>query len=194
MRPATLESVLDLEWTMFSEVRSHQPVACQRSPETFRSVRGSQFATWTDPMLTAYRRDLVRACDQGRNLFTEKYARMDGLIPPLTDNPMIEVIVDIETGWQRTVQERFSALFDHCCRLTDLADDGSDFAVYLHCELETYSVETLDLYFSNVKAALVSGRNLALEALHHLVGRAGYPDLAQAEAALSRDLRRRRSR
>jgi len=185
MRKAALDTVLDLEWAMFSQVRSSRPVRCQRSPETFRSVRGSLFATWTYPMLTSYRCDLVAARDQGRNLLTEKYARMDGLIGPLTVNPLIEVIVDIETEWQRELKGRYPALYRLCCRHTDLSEDGSDFAVYLHCELETYGYDTLDLYYENVKAAKGDRRNLATEALHHLVQAAGYGGLDQAEKILS---------
>jgi hypothetical protein len=193
MRQAALDNILDLEWAMFSQVKSSRPVACQRSPDTFRSVRGSLFATWSYPMLNAYRRDLMAAREQGRNLLTEKYARMDGLIGPLTINPLIEIIVDIETDWQREMKEQYPALYRHCCRRTDLAEDGSDFSVYLHCELETYGDDTLDLYYENVKAATDEGRNLALDALKQLVIQAGYADLAQAEKVLSEDQRQRRS-
>lgn len=185
MRLAALNHVLDLEWAMFSMVRSSRPVNCQRSPGTFRSVRASLFATWTYPMLSSYRRDLVAAGEQGRNLLTEKYARMDNLITPLSLNPLIEIIVDIEVEWQRELKDRYPTLSRYCCRRTDLAEDGSNFAVYLHCELETYGDATLDLYYDNIKTALAEKRNLAIESLRYLVQTVGYGSLDQAEKTLS---------
>ncbi len=141
-------------------------------------------------MLEAYRLDLIAAERQGRNLLTEKYARMDDLIEPLSLNPLIEVIVDIETEWQRELRDRYPTLSSFCCRRTDLSEDGSDFAVYLHCELETYGPDTLDLYYDNLKAALDEGRNLAIEALGQLVQAAGYDRIEQAEAILAAEGRR----
>jgi hypothetical protein len=182
MRKASFDRVLDLEWEMFSQVRASRPVACQHAPDSFRSVRGSLFATWTCSMLASYEADLLRAKQQGRNLLTEKYARMDDFIPPLNVNPLIEVIVDIETDWQRQLEMLYPALFERCCRQTDRANNGSDFSVYLRSELETYSETTLDLYYDNVKAALSEGRNLAIEALDQLVTAAGYRDLSEAES------------
>jgi len=132
-------------------------------------------------MLSSYEEDLQRAKQQGRNLLTEKYARMDDVIPPLTINPLIEVIVDIETDWQRQLENLYPALFVRCCRQTDRDGNGSDFSIYLRGELETYSETTLDLYYDNVKAALSEGRNLAIEALEQLVTTAGYWDLFEAE-------------
>jgi len=180
-----LSDVLELEWAMFSQVRGTQPASCQSAPDNFKSIRGSLFAMWTDKMLASYRGDLVAAREAGRNLLTEKYARMDGQIPPSFANPMIEVIVDIEADWQRDLRERHPALYHRCCRQTDLAEDGSDFSVYLRSELETYGYDTVELYYENVKAALDGGRNLAVEALRRLVIAGGYADIEQAEKHLS---------
>lgn len=191
MSKTVLDQILDLEWEMFSQVKSRSPVKCQRSPDAFRSIRGSLFATWTLAMLTSYLGDLVAARELGRNLLTEKYARMDGLIEPLTINPLIEVVVDLETEWQRDLNQRYPALYQLCCRHTDLPGNGSDFAIYLHCELETYGVDTLDLYYGNIKSAMADGRNLATEALRHLARAAGYSDLDQAEAVLAQKMGRR---
>lgn len=180
-----LSEVLDLEWEMFSEVRSAGSAACQSAPGNFRSIRGSLFSLWTDEMLASYRHDLVAARTAGRNLLMEKYARMDGLLPPPPANPMIEIILDIELDWQRDLRERYPALYARCCRQTDLAEDGSDFAIYLRGELETYGYDTVELYYANVDGAARAGRNLAVEALQQLVLAAGYADVDQAEKHLS---------
>lgn len=185
MPQATLDRILDLEWEMFSQVRSSRPVACQRAPDSFRSVRGSLFSTWTCSMLASYKTDLQWAKQQGRNLLTEKYARMDDVIPRANINPLIEIIVDIETDWQCQLEMLYPALFARCCRQTDITGNGRDFSVYLHCELETYGERTLDLYYDNIKAALSQGRNLAIEALNQLVTATGYRDLSEAESVMA---------
>ena len=177
-----LERILDLEWAMFVRVRSDREAPCQSAPNNFRNIRASLFDTWTPEMLEAYCDDLEEATIAGRNLLAEKYARMDELIPPLTDDPVIDLILDVETRWQSEVRDRFPLLYRRCCRSTAETGDGREFAVYLRAEIETYGYETRQLYFVNIKNAERNGRNLGIEALQALVRRSGYPDLAHAEA------------
>ena len=177
--------VLDCEWALFTQVRGAGPAACQRAPDSFRTIRGSLFALWTAEMLAAYLETLERAIAQGRNPLAEKYARMDGLIPPLSDDPLIPVIVAVEERWQAELQARFPALYRRCCRSRAPTGDGREFSVYLRCELETYGERTVQLYYENVARADAAGLNLAVEALDHLVVHSGYADLDQAERVLA---------
>ena len=177
--------ILDLEWDMFVQVKSTHPVSCQSSPDKFRAIRKSVFEMWTVEMLSAYLKQLQKAEKQGRNLLTEKYARMDNLIPPLTDNPLIGAIIEINDRWQHELHQRFPALFDRCCRTTDPTGDGSNFSIYLSSELETYGDPVIDLYYENVKNAEDQGRNLSVEALLRLVQTSGYRDLEHAESCLN---------
>lgn len=181
-----LNSILDLEWDMFVRVRSLHPAACQSAPGNFRAIRGSVFEMWTEEMLAAYLQQLEEAKARGRNLLTEKYARMDNLIPPLIDNPLIADIVAIGERWQHELQQRYPALYRSCCRGTNPTGDGSNFSVYLRGELETYGDRTVDLYYQNVKTADDQKRNLTLEALQRLVQKSGYRDLDDAENYLTR--------
>lgn len=173
--------ILDLEWAMFAAVKSDRPAACQTAPASFRDVRGSLLDTWTAGMLAAYCADLERSAGQGRNLLAEKYARMGELIPQLTDDPVIDLIVAVECRWQDEIRRRFPLLYQRCCRSTAETGDGREFAVYLRAELETYGFETRQLYFLNVKSAERAGRNLGIEALQALIHRFGYEGLDQAE-------------
>lgn len=184
-KDALLENILDLEWDMFVRVKSAHPVSCQRSPDRFRTIRKSVFGMWTEDMLSAYLEQLRAAKAQGRNLLTEKYARMDELIPPLTENPLIGTIIKINEKWQRTLQQQYPALFERCCRGTDPTGDGHNFSVYLCSELETYGDRVIELYYLNVQSAEEQKRNLSEEALLRLVQASGYRDLEQAETALS---------
>lgn len=184
MKHALLEKILDLEWDMFVRVRSDRNAPCQTAPDNFRQIRGSLFEMWPDAMLASYLDDLTQARACGRNLLTEKYARMDQLIEPLSANPVIDKILEIENKWQVELQELYPALYRRCCRKMDSTGNGSNFSVYLRCELETYGDPTLALYYQNVKNAEDEKRNLAQEALDSLVRKSNYRDLAHAESCM----------
>lgn len=185
MTETLVAHVLDREWELFQRVHSARPVRCQSAPASFRTIRGSLFDLWTGEMLAAYLEALERAVAQGRNPLAEKYARMDGLIPPLSEAPLIDAIVAVEERWQAELQARYPALYQRCCRSRAPTGDGRNFSVYLRCELETYGERTVQLYHENVERADAAGRNLAIEALDHLVVRSGYASLEQAEQVLS---------
>ena len=142
------------------------------------------YEMWTNEMLESYLNDLKTAQKNGRNLLIEKYARMDNLIPPLNTNPLIDKIVEIETMWQEEIRNKYPAIYNRVCRSTDPARDGSNFSIYLQCELETYSDNTLELYYKNSKSAFDRGENLALRTLERLVKKGGYNDLDHAEKLL----------
>ena len=179
-----IEQVLDIELYMFQRVRSAAPAPCQSVPDNFRKIRGSIYEMWTKEMLQSYLNDLQVAQKKGRNLVTEKYARMDNLIPPLSTNPLIDKIVEIEANWQEELKTKYPAIYNRMCRSTNPAQDGSNFSVYLKGELETYSDNTLELYYKNIKNALEKGKNLAMLALERLVKKGGYNDLEHAENML----------
>lgn len=184
MSTSLLDHVLEAEWQMFVRVRSARHAPCQSAPSNFRVIRSSLFETWTQPMLASYLDDLEKAGAVGRNLLAEKYARMDDLIPPLSNSPLINIIVTIESTWHKELERRYPTLYRRCCRSMDETGDGRNFGIYLGCELETYGDHTLQLYFENIEAAVTANRNLAIEALHRLVSKNGYRDLDHAESVL----------
>ncbi len=79
-RAARLErakGVVAHEWAQFQLVRGEGGRAsCQDNPAEFEVQRLGQFMTWTMPLLDSYAADLDAADAVGRNLLTEKYARM----------------------------------------------------------------------------------------------------------------------
>ena len=181
-RERFMQEILDLEWDMFRSVKSATPASCQEDPETFRQVRSSIFQLWPRRLMAAYLIELTTARRRGRNLFTEKYARMDNLIPPINTSPVIEKIVDIETTWQQEIRELYPALYARSCRQTDQEDGGMNFSVYLRCELETYGNTALDIYYEWVEMARRAGMNYSLTMLNHLVINSGFESLDEAEA------------
>ena len=180
-----ITDILDMEWAMFQRVHSESPASCQSMPDNFRKIRGSLFAACSREVLASYLSDLTIGQAQGRNFLVEKYARMDNRIPRLNDNPLIDIIVNIETAWQEDIKFRYPALYDRVCRSTDAIDDGSNFSIYLRSELETYGDRTIELYLDHVKQAWEKGESLAEISLQQLVRKCGYRDLDHAENYLS---------
>ena len=179
-----IEEILDIELYMFQRVRSSGTAPCQDEPDAFRKIRASIYEMWTGEMLESYLSDLKAAQKDGRNLLMEKYARMDNLMPLLNTNPLIDKIVEIETGWQEEIRDRYPTIYNRVCRSTAPAQDGSNFSIYLQCELETYGDNTLELYYKNLINALDKGENLSLKMLERLVRKGGYNDLDHAEKSL----------
>ena len=180
--------ILDAEWAMFQKVKSGTPASCQSNPEAFSKIRGSIFQLWPEQMLEAYLKEITAAATGGRNLLTEKYARMDRLIPAVNTNSLIDKIVAVETEWQAELRETYPALYWKTCRNTGSSDDGSNFSIYLSCELETYGDEVIELYYAWVSEAVEQKRNLSIEMLELLVVKGGFGDLGQAENYFKKQL------
>lgn len=69
--------IVNAEWKMFAEVPNiGGKASCQEDYKTFEINRSSQSLSWSEATLESYLADLTRAGKHGRNLLTEKYARM----------------------------------------------------------------------------------------------------------------------
>jgi hypothetical protein len=164
-REELLDNIVKFELDMFEQVRTSEPSLCKDRPETFKVMRGMSHAVLSTRTLKSYFRDLQKAKAKGRNLLTEKYARMDNRIPPLKSNRLIDDIVKLESRWMKELSQKYPRSFK---------GGSSSFELYLSSELETYSDETLKLYFSDVSRAEKEGRNLAEERYTGLSRQIGY--------------------
>ena len=163
-RKELLDNIIEFEFDMFERVRTSEPSLCKDQPETFRAMRGITHSVLSTKTLQSYLEDLQKAKAEGRNLLTEKYARMDNRIPPLKTNPIIDDIVEIEDRWMDELSRKYPHTFKR----------GPGFKIYLSCELETYSDETLKLYFGDVSRAEKKGRNLTEGRYTKLTKQMGY--------------------
>ncbi len=184
-KQSLINKILNIEWAMFQGVKGETPSSCQRMPGKFRKIRGSIFRVWSTETLESYLHDLKDAQRKNRNLLTEKYARMDNRIPPLRNNPLIEEIVKIETRWQEELRHSYPTVFEVMCRTTNMASDGSNFSIYLKCEVETYSDKTIALYFKKVKEAQKADINLTIKSLEILLKEGGFSNITHAERYLA---------
>jgi hypothetical protein len=107
---------------------------------------------------------------------TEKYARMEGLIPPLKNDPeviaLLDEITEIEENWIVEFSKAYPKI---------ITGDGSAFAAYLRCELETYSDRTLELYHRDVLEARRQGISLARKSYENLFKDLGYSSFEDVE-------------
>jgi len=197
-----VSTIVKMEWQMFQNVRNiGGPAACQSDHETFEVMRRSQALSWSEATLESYLGDLRAAEISGRNLVSEKYARMmastspleyeriKDLLPPLDHevNPLIERIVRVEVKWQEEVLESFPHLVRRGRPIHSSEDTRyvTSVETYLRGELATYSSRTIRLYDKDIADYQRQGKNAAMVVLEHMTKRYGYNSLEEANRILA---------
>lgn len=199
-----LETVIRLEWDQFQRTDNEGGrAACQGNWPMFHEMRLSQFLTWTPALLASYERDLRQADRIGRNLVTEKYARMmastapdiyreriEPYIPGLSTDRVArqERVIVQQVAWARAFAERWPAL-GGAMRVLTTAEDTSEqtsFETYLRGELGTYSDATFDEYERLVAHIIEQDGNLTEQTVRNTVRLEGYAGLNEAQAAQAR--------
>ncbi len=153
-RQQIIEEIITFELDIFQRVKTAEPSACQENMDTFKLMRRMTHSVLSIDTLKSYLADLKKAIEENRNLCTEKYARMDNLIPPLKYNPIIDRIAEIETSMMKDFSKNHPNLF---------GEGIANFKNYLRSELETYSDNTLSLYLKDIINSQEQKRNLAEE-------------------------------
>jgi hypothetical protein len=171
-RKELLDNIIKFELDMFEQVRTSEPSLCKDRPETFRVMRGMTHSVLSTETLESYLGDLQKAKAEGRDLLTEKYARMDNRIAPLKTSRLIDEIVKLESRWMRELSQKYPQSF---------RGGSGSFELYLSSELKTYSDETLKLYFGDISRAEKEGRNLAEERYTKLAQQIGYGSIHEME-------------
>lgn len=155
-RDEMLHEIIERELIMFQAVHGQGGRAsCQERPDTFRLMRQMAHCVHQDVFLSSYLEDLREAELSGRNFMTEKYARMDDLVPPLSVSPLLDEIVAAECSFMEDAAKQMP-------RMVRKPGNGI-FPIYLRSELETLSDRSLQLYAEEIRNAIKEGRNLVLE-------------------------------
>jgi hypothetical protein len=198
MKEKIIPDIVNLEWDMFSRVRNvGGGASCQEDRYTFEIMRSCQAETWTTELLQSYHRDLLEAKSAGRNLVSEKYARMmestfpeeyarlAGALPTVEKDTlnMIEEIVEINLRWKLKTAGKYPKLSSRGRPTYSKEDCGpvTSFESYLRGELKTYSSKTVGIYRDMVIAADNKGENLEEVCLLNTVRKYGYESLEAAE-------------
>ncbi|MBC7247597.1 MAG: DUF4125 family protein [Actinobacteria bacterium] len=178
-REELITQIIELEWEMFRAVPAEERSAvCQEDEETFRIVRIAGFLTWSDATLASYLLDLKMAKSAGRNLMTEKYALMQGLINP--PNPehdnIINRIVRKECEWaEEFLRNNPGATLVRPIHASEDASGVVSSETYSRCELQTYSSRTLDYYYSDTLNMAARRENRVALAVRYMQAMSGDP-------------------
>ena len=202
MKEEFISKIVELEWKLFQNVACiGGKAACQNNHKTFTIMRSSQTTAWSEAALASYLEDLSEAKAHGKNLLTEKYARMMEFtspeeyksiqhhLPPLKKETvaLIDKITAINMAWTQELNAKFPHIRKHGrpATSTDDAAHITSLETYLRGELATYSPRTLALYYQNVleqKAQNINGAQIVLEAM---MQQYGFKSLSEADKALS---------
>ena len=197
----TIERIIQIEWNMFVKVRNIGGTAsCQKNPGTFKIMRMSQFVSWSDNVLESYLDDLLSAKKDGRNLMTEKYARMmestlpfeyekiKDLLPVISNESrdLVDQIVEVVLEWERELMERFPFLVSRGRPVYSCEDKPciTSIETYLRGELLTYSYRTLKLYLDNILEQKKENINASEINILHIVKSYGWQTLEEANEKL----------
>lgn len=167
-----IQKIIEIELEMFRTVKSKGPAPCQERTETFRVMRWMAHSVLSEDTLASYLEDVTQARHAGRNLMTEKYGRMEGIIPPLKNDPRIIGLMDDITRIEESWMHEFALKYPKIVTIK-----GAGFSSYFRCELETYSDLTLELYHRDVLRAQEQGINFAEVSYGNLFRRLGYASL-----------------
>ncbi|MCI7552108.1 MAG: DUF4125 family protein [Actinomycetaceae bacterium] len=198
-RTQMIKDIVRDEWEMFTAVQNvGGPAACQSQDETFTIMRTAQFSTWSDDTLESYQRDVSIAKVRGRNLMTEKYARMmsvthpdeyaqiESQLPAISEHAfdLVNTIASQHELWDQQVAEEFPNLRGRGRTRDEEAQvgGGPSANTYMVGELLTYSVTTLESMMRDVEVALAEKRNPVRDQLEYTIKQYGWPDLQTAEA------------
>ena len=197
-----IEKIINTEWDMFQQVDNIGGRAdCQDDFENFYIMRRSQYDNWTTEMVDAYSDFAARSQEEGRNLVSEKYARMMAYtdlhyfnkhlrdkLPavPAKNFRLINRIVERLICWEEEMARRYPKLAG-TARPIRSSEDKYGFTsmeTYARGELETYPEELLALYCQYVDDLWDEGISLSRKNLQTMVSMYGYDSIDEAEGAI----------
>lgn len=195
------EEITKLEWQQFQLTQNEGGRAnCQEDWQTFHIMRMSQFLTWPLNLQESYKKDLERADSNGRNLITEKYARMmESTAPEIferTIKPYIKPILEprksdqehiilTQVKWADDFRNRYThlGLAMRVLKTSEDTEENTSFETYLRGELSTYSDDTFAKYQRFVNNLRAENLNLTQMIITNTVHMYGYDSLESAECA-----------
>jgi hypothetical protein len=202
-KESLIAEIVAIEWRMFQSVPNiGGRASCQDDLATFKIMRSSQAASWSEVTLESYLNDLKDAENVSRNLLTEKYARMmkftspteyariEHLLPPVDPEAfnLADKIVAIVLEWAKELSERFPNIMKTGRPIYSSEDTvfSTSLETYLRGELLTYSRRTLELYLANVlkqKSENINGSEITLA---YTMKQYGFNSLKEANETLKR--------
>ena len=199
---AKIEEIIKIEWQMLQTVDNiGGRASCQDDDETFYIMRRSQYDNWSEAMIDFYLAFAKESAAAGRNLVSEKYARMmaytdlhyfnkhlkDNLpFVPVKNFRIINQIVEKLIDWEDAIAQKYPKLAG-TSRPIRSSEDKYGFTsmeTYARGELETYPEELILMYADYVEQLWADGISLAQKNLNTMVQMYGYDSIEEAETSL----------
>jgi hypothetical protein len=203
MKEKLIDQIVELEWEMFSNASNiGGKASCQNRPKDFEIARRAQALTWSEAVLESYLEDLIAAKKEGRNLMTEKYARMmestspseyaeiADMIPPVPPETLdlIDKIIEIHREWDAEVSRKFPHIRAKGRPFSSSQDSFqvTSSETYMRGELATYSPKTLQLYYEHLLQQKAENINADEMTLAYTMKEYGYSSLEELEEILKK--------
>lgn len=171
-----IADILQYELDMFLAVpNENKNGSCQQFPNAFTIMRKVSHIVQDSKFLVSYLEDLKKAVLDNRNLMTEKYACMAFACKPLQQGCLLDKIIKQEVLWAEEAQKKYPQAVRH---------NETAFKSYLQCELQTFSEQTLVLYWENIEKAVHENKNLVIQRYEYLMEVLGCGSIEQKEAQL----------
>jgi len=184
-------NLVKLEFKCFDKTENEGGRAyCQNDYPTFYAMRASQYRTWTREMVDSLTKDFNEACAIGRNLVTEKYARMMKSTAPKEyeafcdklpkiskeKEDIVEEVVKIEVSWMEQFAKEHPNIHTRARNIHTYEDTANETSAetYLRGELLTYSDETLMLYARHIVDLYRQGKNIIEMTMYNTIKLYGY--------------------
>ncbi len=202
IKKSKIEKIIAIEWEMFQGVDNiGGRASCQEDFETFYIMRFSQYGSWSYEMVCGYLSFAEKCQSVGRNLVTEKYARMMEFTDPnyyeenlVSNLPhvsrqnylLIDKIVASMVQWEI----QFSLMYPKLSAASrPITSDGdatgfTSMETYACGELATYPHELLLEFADYVKKLQDEGKSLSMINQQIMVNLYGYNTIEEAEASL----------
>lgn len=173
-RQDKIQKIISIEWAMFDLVnKGKSRASCQEDPDTFVVMRQSQFDAWSEELLDSYLADLLKADGQGLNLIELKYMYMmcgsnlgklmdESGYPSMETRTLVNKIMNIMNAWTEQLMRTFPKLKYYSRPISSIADTPGSTSIetYQKCELFTYSLDTLKLFYDYILMLRKGGKNL----------------------------------
>ncbi|GAB6194563.1 hypothetical protein JCM39068_43190 [Desulfocastanea catecholica] len=160
--------------------------------------------SWSESTLESYLGDLKNAESYGRNMITEKYARMMAFtspdeyrelknhLPPVEPGvaAIIEEVIEQVLVWEEALIERYPYVCKRCRPLYSQEDNinVTSLETYLRGELLTFSLKTIKLYQQDIKSYAAENANMSELILEETLKKYGFDSLVAANERLKREL------
>lgn len=200
-REQVIDEIIRYEWVEFDMVRNKGGRAsCQNDWDTFSIMRKSQYMTWTDDMLSEYLWHINDALEKGRNIITEKYARMmetaspeeyeevKDFLPEISEDrqKITEAIVQIQVEWMEEFSKSYPKMASNARSIRTSEDNmyNTSYETYLRGELGTYSDSLIAMYGRFIADLARNNKNLAYMTMENTAKLYGYKSLDDVESKL----------